>query len=279
MTTELQARVDRIAEAMSGARFSCSIVEVASGKTLAEREGEAVRPTASVGKLILLVEIADRMARAPSFADRLLERASAEPVADSGLWQHLRTERLPVADLAALVGSVSDNLATNVLLEEIGLAAIERRAVMLHLRETRLHDFVRDERTEPHPKHLSSGTTIELAGLMRRLWLGAREPGPERQVLDWLRLGVDHSMVAGAFGLDPLAHVAPDRGFEVVNKTGTNKGVRADVGVAAAASSAVAYAAIVQWPADEATDTRDTVLDGLRALGGVIRRHMEASES
>ena len=277
MSGELQGAVDGIGRQMARARFSCSVVDVASGKTQAERKGETERPTASIGKLILLVEIADRMAHDPSFGDRLLDRASVEPVADSGLWQHLRTARLPVADLAALVGSVSDNLATNVLLQEVGLAAVERRAVMLHLRETRLHDFVRDERTDAHPKHLSSGTTSELAGLMRRLWQAAQEPGPERQVLDWLRLGVDHSMVAGAFGLDPLAHAEPDRGLELLSKTGTAKGVRADVGVAAGPASAVAYAAIAQWPTVDATDTRDTVLAGLRALGVAIRRHVEAS--
>ena len=57
------------------------------------------------------------------------------------------------------------------------------------------------------------------------------------QVLGWLATGVDLSMVGAAFGLDPLAHAVPDRGISLHNKTGTDAGVRADVGLVGTSST------------------------------------------
>ena len=51
-----------------------------------------------------------------------------------------------------------------------------------------------------------------------------------RRLRRWLSANTDLSMVASAFCLDPLAHFEPDRGIMLVNKTGTNAGVRADAG-------------------------------------------------
>ena len=89
------------------------------------------------------------------------------------------------------------------------------------------------------------------------------------QVLAWLATGVDLSMVGSAFGLDPLAHTVPDRGISLHNKTGTDVGVRADVGLVGTSSTALAYAAIANWPEDE--DRRDEVHAAMRHLGSGLR--------
>ena len=89
------------------------------------------------------------------------------------------------------------------------------------------------------------------------------------QVLAWLATGVDLSMVGSAFGLDPLAHAVPDRGISLYNKTGTDVGVRADVGLVGTSSTALAYAAIANWP--EGEDRRDEVHAAMRHLGSGLR--------
>src|SRR5690606_13442739 len=130
---------------------------------------------------------------------------------------------LPVADLAVLVAAVSDNLATNVLLRRVGLDAVAATARSVGLRATALHDVVRDVRTPADPPALSSGSAAELAGLFARLAAGAAISAEVSATVNgWLATGTDLSMVAGALGLDPLAHVAADRSVVLRNKTGTD---------------------------------------------------------
>ncbi len=72
-------------------------------------------------------------------------------VADSGLWQHLRVEDLSVDDLCVLIASVSDNVATNVVLNKVGLPALRTLAESLGLVHTALLDYVRDHRGPDNP--------------------------------------------------------------------------------------------------------------------------------
>ena len=85
-------------------------------------------------------------------------------------------------------------------------------------------------------------------------------------------------MVAGAFGLDPLAHSEPDRGYTVYAKTGTERGVRADVGVASSGSRSVIYAFIANW--DDAADlsVRDRILADLHEAGATMRWEVSREE-
>jgi beta-lactamase class A len=91
------------------------------------------------------------------------------------------------------------------------------------------------------------------------------------KVLGWLATGTDLSMVGGAFRLDPLAHTAPDRGVMLWNKTGTNDGVRADVGSLQGKHTSVSYAVIANWTTT-VDDPRDAVLGGMREIGIALRQ-------
>ncbi|GAA1499529.1 serine hydrolase [Dactylosporangium maewongense] len=227
-------------------------VRDSGGQVVYDHRPDTVLSTASVGKLLLLIEVARALP-----LDLPCDRRDVEPVADSGLWQHLRTDVLPAHDLAVLVASVSDNLATNVLLHHVGLERVAALGHELGLASTALHDMVRDVRTAAHPPRLSSGTAAELSLLLHRL------PGIDggERVLDWMRTSADLSMVASAFALDPLSH----DGLVLRNKTGTDDGVRADVGVV----NGCAYAVLANWPPDEATVGE--VLATMRELGDGIR--------
>jgi beta-lactamase class A len=245
-----------------GATWSVQ-VRRAGGDVLAEHEPERLLRTASVGKLYLLVRVAELIASGALGAGELLDRSSGPAVADSGLWQHLDAERLTVADAARLVGAVSDNWATNVLLARVGVDTLP-----VGERGSRLHDFVRDERGPADPPTLSEGCAADLVDLL----LGLPHPGA---VLDWVALGVDLSMVGSAFGLDPLAHQEPDRGVRLWSKTGTSDGVRADVGLVEVDGQRTAYAAICSWPPD-GEDLRDEVLTALRAIGTALLARQRA---
>jgi beta-lactamase class A len=182
------------------------------------------------------------------------------------VWQHLLAPALPVADLAALVGA-SDNLATNVLLRSVGLDTVARRVVDLGLSRTALLDLVRDRRGPDDAPQLSVGSAAELTWLFAALARG-EVIGPEvsQRVISWLSLNTDLSMVASAFGLDPLAHRAPEHGILLVNKTGADPGVHSEAGVLRGPRAGVAYA-VSTYVEETSLRQRLAVLAGMRAVG------------
>lgn len=232
---------------------------------------DAVLSTASVGKILLLAEVARRIEDGRLSAYEFVHRSVADSVADSGLWQHLDVDALTVRDAAVLIAATSDNLATNVLLRRLGVEAMDETAQVLGLEGVRLHDYVRDVRGPADPPRLSCGSAQELANIFERI-ATRRLISPEvsRTIGRWLGLNTDLSMVASALDLDPLAHAADGPALAIMNKTGTDTGVRADCGLVACSGVKVAYAAVANW--DPAVDsTLGDVMDDMRAIGGFIR--------
>jgi beta-lactamase class A len=253
--------------AYEGARVSASAVDLNTGRTLLAIDDRIVLPTASIGKILLLLEVSARLTARDTSGFGLLDKTPGEAVGDSGLWQHLQAPSLPITDLATLVGATSDNLATNVLLRHVGLAAVRARTESLGLMRTALLDLVRDDRGPDDAPQLSVGSTAELSWLFGAL---ARneivDPLTSQRVLGWLALNTDLSMVAGAFGLDPLAHRNTDHNTLLVNKTGSDAGIRAEAGALRGSVRAVAYAVTVQFT-DNSLSTRMRVLEAMRVVG------------
>ena len=253
--------------AYGGAQVSASVVDLNTGRPVLAIDDRVVMPTASVGKILLLIEVSARLTAGDPSVHGIIERSPLDPVRDSGLWRHLQVPALPVGDLAALIGATSDNLATNALIERVGLSAVRARAESLGLRGTALLDVVRNTRGPDDAPQLSVGSTAELSRLFAALARHeAVDPVTSQRVMGWLSLGTDLSMVASAFGLDPLAHRGEDHGTLLVNKTGTDAGVRAEVGALRGASRAVSYAVTVQFT-DDSLARRLGVLDAMRAVG------------
>jgi len=231
---------------------------------------------ASVGKLALLIEVARRFEDGSLDPDEPLRRDAAAPVADSGLWQHLAVAELSCADAALLVAAVSDNLATNVLIERVGLAAVADAALAAGLKRTHLHDRVRDERGRADPPLLASGSAAELAGLMRRLGSGELiSAAVSARLRGWLATNADLALVGAGFGLDPLARGSAARGpLLLINKTGRDAGVRAECGTVSSGGRRIDYAAIVNWEGD-ACDP-GAVERALRVTGTAIAAALDA---
>lgn len=276
MTGSVDADVRRLldAKALGGTRWSVEVRDATSGATLVALDSHRLLRTASVAKVHVLVEVAARLATGEMDPLLPVDRRSTAPVADSGLWQHLATDVLPVVDVAALVGSVSDNLAANALVELVGLDAVQARAAKHAADGSTLHDLVRDGRGAEHPATLSEGSAADWVSLFAGLKRGTVEsPRVSETVLGWLAAGTDLSMVAAAFGLDPLSHAGgADRGIALWNKTGTDAGVRADVGAIDLGSRTLAYAVLCDWSPLADPDPRDDVLAAMREIGASLRR-------
>jgi beta-lactamase class A len=241
------------------------------GQELASCSPDTSMKIASVGKLLLLTEVARQCDAGDLTGRELLDRDPELLVADSGVWQYLQVDRLSIHDLCVLVASVSDNVATNVLLKHIGFERLRELSDALGLRGTALLDYVRDHRGPGDAPNLATGSAAELSRLMSRLVRKELiSPTISEQLTAWLAMGVDLSMVASAFGFDPLAHAKSDRDFSIRNKTGTDAGVRADVGAIGWKNTWLSYAVIANW---EATDPglRDTVLSRMNTFGKTLR--------
>lgn len=271
--TRVQDTLDALGR--RGVAWSICVTELdAPRKTLFSYHPDAPLPTASAAKVLLLLEAARAVAVGEAQLGESLQRSAAAPVADSGLWQHLAVAALPLQDVARLVGTVSDNLATNVLLARVGgVDRVAATAQDLGIRGLALHDIVRDIRSPEHPATLSTGTGRGCADLFARLATGdGIDPAVAAQVREWLHDGTDLSMVAGAFGLDPLAHHDLDRGFGIIHKTGTDAGTRADAGIAHGPARTLAYGCIASWDEDAADPAlRDEVLAAMRRFGMLLR--------
>jgi beta-lactamase class A len=253
--------------AFAGAQVSASVIDLQSGLTLVSIDDRIVLPTASVGKTLLLIEVSARISSRDFAGHGILDKNPRDTVRSAGLWQHLQAPALPVADLAALVGATSDNLATNVLLQQLGLDAVRARTESLGLTRTALLDIARETRGPDDAPQFSVGSTAELAWLFSALYRSQIvDHVTSQRVLGWLSLGSDLSMVASAFGLNPLSHRTADHGIQLVNVTGTDVGVRSEVGILRGPRTGVAYAATIQF-ADSALPTRLGVLDAMRVIG------------
>ncbi len=253
--------------AYEGAQVSASVTDLETGRSLLGIDERIVLPTASIGKILLLIEVSARLSARDVSGYGILDKTSRDAVGDAGIWQHLQAPSLPIADLASLVGATSDNLATNVLLREVGLQAVRDRTESLGLMRTALLDLVRESRGPDDAPQLSVGSTAELGWLFAALTRGEIVDNlTSSRVLGWLSLNADLSMVASAFGLDPLSHRGVDHGMLLVNKTGTDDGVRSEAGVVRGPRSAVSYAVSVQFR-DDGIAARLRVLEAMRTVG------------
>jgi beta-lactamase class A len=271
VATDVRLRELLAASDLAGTDWSIDIRDVWAGTSLATWNSHRLLQTASAAKVYLLIELAVRFVAGSLDPHTPVDRRSVSPVSDSGLWQHLAVDVLPAVDVAWLVASVSDNLGTNVLLDLIGLQDVQERASLHAPDGSTLHDLVRDIRGESDPATFSEGSAADWASLFAGLARGTVEsPEVSALVVDWLAAGSDLSMVAAAFGLDPLAHgTTNQQGLRLTNKTGTDAGVRADVGVVSRGGDCTAYAVLCNWVPDRVHDPRDAVLRTMRVIGRV----------
>lgn len=235
-------------------------VDADTDEVLLSREPDVVLRTASVAKVLVLSALARAIESGEVAADELLSRTVTPRVADSGIWHRMAVDALPVGDVALLVGAVSDNWATNVLVERLGLAAVNS----FGLEHTALHDVVRDVRGPADPPTLSTGTAREwvavLVALHRRTWVSA---AVSERVLGWLAAGVDHSLVGSGLALDGVDPLIGDG--TLVNKTGSDDDVRCDVGLVRVGGRTVAYAGL-------GNGEPGGLVAGLRGFGDDVRR-------
>lgn len=242
------------------------VVELDSGRVVLSGDDHVPLPIAGLGLVPVLVETA------AGFASRVLDPLQIidrpdEPVAGSGLWRHLRVPALPLVDLAVLAAAAGDPNAANALLDAVGHERVQARMVALGMPRSAVLDLFRDVRGPDDAPHVAVGTTREFARLFAAL-VDSRtmDAAVSAQVAEWLSLNHDLGLVASATGLDPFAHDDDAHGLLFINKTGRDRGVRAEAGVLAGPRAGVAYALTICFD-DLSISHRLRAHDAFRVLG------------
>ncbi|UCR88205.1 serine hydrolase [Mycetocola spongiae] len=259
--------------AQAGVRVSARLNDLATGEPLLRVDDYFVAQTGSIGKVLLLIEAAVRCDGGPG---PMLVREPGDAAAGAGLWQSLTQDRLPMADVAALIGAHNDHLASNVLLRQVGLEAMAQRAQDLKLRHTRLLDGVSARWDLPGRAALSRSTMTELSELFWRLDRGEIvSPEISARVVGWIRGGADLGMIAGALGLNPLSHGIPSYGLEAYAMVTRDRGLRAEAGVVRGERAGVCYSVKAAFTEDNLSSGY-AVQETLRTVGLDLLEYVSA---
>jgi beta-lactamase class A len=251
----------------AGAQVSVHVVDLDSHVHVLAGDDHVTMPVAGLGVVPLLVEVAAGFASGALDPLEIVERTSVDAVETSGLWRHLHAPALPLEDVAVLAATAGDPIAVNILLEKVGHERVRARIESLGLRRTALLDRFRDHRGPDDAPQVAVGSARELAGLFSALVNSqVVDAAVSAQVAEWLSLNQDLSLVAASTGLDPFAHDHDAHGLLFVNKTGRDRGVRAEAGVLAGPRAGVGYALVVCFD-DLSITHRLRAHDAFRVLG------------
>lgn len=244
----LQQQVQTATRSFNG-KVGFYALDVRSGKTV-ELNADTPVPTASVIKLAILLNAVHQIQRGQaSFGDRLQLR-KGDQVEGSGVLQYFDTPlTLTFKDALSMMVIQSDNTATNLAIDHLGLANIDRDIQDAGLRQTWLYKKVFLPPQGPVPadqQHFGLGKTTprEITTIMRT-FLECKD-AVCNTALTMLKEQSDRDAIPRY--LNP--------GLTVANKTGALDNVRNDVAIIYAAQGPIVMSAFTyenqdqRWSAD-----------------------------
>jgi beta-lactamase class A len=196
-----------------------SVVVVGAKGLIVEVDGGRVVPAASTIKVPILVTALERVADGTSRLQESLP-LGADRVGGSGALSLTPSiTELPLIEALRLMIALSDNDATNAVIELLGFEAVGRTCRRLGLAHTRLQRALMDYAARD--AGLDNVTCAgDLAQVMAGLWLGEALPQAET------RVALD--LLAEQQSLDGLPALLPERVWHG-NKTGEQPGLRHDM--------------------------------------------------
>jgi beta-lactamase class A len=129
-------RLQDIAASVDGV-VGYAVLDLTSGERIGHLE-HAVFPTASTIKIAIVYELFKQVEEGRVRLDQPITLDRAQAVGGSGVLHELGTPTMSVSDYATLMVVLSDNTATNVLIDLLGMSRITARMAALGLGETRL---------------------------------------------------------------------------------------------------------------------------------------------
>ncbi len=275
----LDSRVHTKIQGFAG-RVSLYAKNLDSGATYALRADEPVR-TASTIKLAIMVECFAEAAEGKLNLSEPLTLTQGEKVSGSGILEDLSDgDRLPIRDMIDLMIVLSDNTATNLILNRIGGNAVNARMAQLGLQQTRVMRKILGDRNDLKP--VPSGITDEGAKPENKKWgIGRSSPHEMVIILEKLYRGELVSKDASQEMIAILKKQRDQDGMgrdmkdvDIAHKSGALDALRSDVGIIYSKHGAIAMAITVDnmpeqnWTPDNPGDLlisslSEILVDGL----------------
>jgi beta-lactamase class A len=221
-TASLRRTLDSIADAHHGV-LGYSVIDLETGARLSRR-GDETFPTASLIKVAILVTVYDLVAKGDLSLDDPLTVLKIDQVPGSGIIQYLHPGTiLTVHDAAWLMITISDNTATNLLLDRIIIRRVWDKMEALGLRHTKVHS-----------KSFRRNSSVAMDSSVK-YGLGVTTPNEMAQLFELLARGKAVNAKADSEMLDILEHTNSDEkllrfngGVRAAHKSGETDQVRTE---------------------------------------------------
>jgi beta-lactamase class A len=262
----LQSQVDQIAAQHHG-QVSVYAKDLKTGETVALKADEPVQ-TASVIKLAILYEAMEQVRVRKAHWDDKVTLTKENQTSGSGVLGFFDTPAtLTLKDVLSMMVMVSDNTATNVAIDKIGLDAVNAEMGRLGLKNTWLYKKVGKPPSGPMPADqkkfgLGKTTAREMATLMERIVTcqlsdGASVPTETDRAICGVTLHMLRSQLyrdGAPRYLEPID--SSEEGSAIANKTGALDEVRNDVD-AVATKNGLLILSIFTWDNKDQSWTDD----------------------
>ncbi len=236
-------------------------------------DADHLYPTASVIKLTVLVEVFAQVHEGRLTLDDRIEMRSSDLVLGSGVLRDLKAGLQPtVHDLATLMVIVSDNVATNMLIDAVGgVDAVNKRIQGDYgLRDIHLHNRIDFEKIGDDVRRLAESTPTAMMELVAKVHKGQVVSSDAcRQMLAIMRRQQYLDQVPRYLAYNPyLEELQMPHDLTVACKTGFFPGARVDAGVIDTPKASIAYCVM----ATRSTDVSMAVENEAAVVNGVIGR-------
>lgn len=239
----LEAKLQALADTHRG-KVAVFAKDLTTGKT-AELDADKPVQTASVIKLTILYEALEQIRAGRVHFEDKLTLTHGDQVQGSGVLLFYDTPmQLTFKDVLTMMIAFSDNTATNLAIDHLGLKNIDDRIVSLGLKNTWLYKKVYLPATTPMPEDqkiygLGKSTAREMASVMQRfVQCDLNPPGEAKPTT-----AADQALCDAALHMLKLQFYrngiprylefldSSEKDSEIANKTGALDAVRNDVGV------------------------------------------------
>ena len=220
--------------------------------TSTEYHGDEVVQTASVIKLTALYEAMEQVRAGKSHWDDKVTLQPGDGVSGSGILLFFDTpQTFTLKDILTLMVIMSDNTATNLVIDKLGLDNINGRIAWMGLKDTHLYKKIGKPPTGPMPPDqpkfgLGKTTPREMAAVMERIGLCELDQNPAQKAdrsapisdSDAAICGVAMKMLRNQFYRDTIPRYletldSTESGSGIASKTGSLNAVRNDVAIVA----------------------------------------------
>jgi beta-lactamase class A len=236
VTSELSNALSVVEKTLEGGTLGVAATFLPTGDTVFYNADE-IFPTASVIKISIVSELFTQEAEGRLLRESPVTVQREDFIAGSGVLATLTPGlTLPLADLAMLTISVSDNTASNLCLRSVGGpdAVNQRMRETWGLTATTIHRPIKFELMPDDPPHTATGSPRDMMRLVALLAKGeVHSRGVSDEVLRLMANVRDNELLPRYLTVNPYADaLKADRPpFVARRKTGAVSGVRNDAGL------------------------------------------------